>query len=76
MKTFVVRHLPKSDGDDHFGGLLKDPPEWDGSAGTPVQKKPKKGKHNKVKREPQNHGNVPMRFDVEKGSLVPVIYSG
>lgn len=73
MKTFVVRHLPKSDGDDHFGGLLKDPPEWDGSVGTPVQKKPKKGKHNKVKREPQNHGNVPMRFDVEKGSLVPVI---
>ena len=26
--TFVKRHLPISDGEDHFGGMLKDPPSW------------------------------------------------
>lgn len=27
-ETFCKRHLPKSDGEDHFGGELKDPPHW------------------------------------------------
>ena len=74
-KTFVVRHLPNSDGEDHFGGLLKDPPEWDDSVGAPVRKKARKGRSNKVKIEPQNYKTtaVPMEFDVDSGNLVPVI---
>ena len=72
-KTFVVRHLPV--GEDHFGGLLKDPPEWDDSVRAPVRKKARKGRSNKVKIEPQNHETtaVPMQYDVESGNLVPVI---
>ena len=73
--TFLVRHLPYSDGEDHFGGLLKDPPEWGGVV-SPVKKKSRGGKPSKVKTEPQNQTKkqvVPMRFDVNKGSLVPVI---
>jgi len=69
--TFIVRHLSNSDGEDHFGGLLKDPSEWDDCVGSPVKKKSRGGKSSKVKTEPQDF--PPLRFDITKGSLVPVI---
>ena len=72
-QTFIQRHLPLSDGEDHFGGELKDPPEWGGlcvlSKTTKTNKSTGK-KKSKVKPEPQE---VPMKFDVTKGCLVPYI---
>ena len=78
-QTFKVRHLPLSDGEDHFGGELKDPPQW--NTGVVQVSKPrrkghcrKKGNNRKttvVKSEPDS--NVPMRFDDKTGSLIPYI---
>ena len=74
-QTFIQRHLPLSDGEDHFGGELKDPPEWGGHGLCVLSKTTKTNKStgkkkSKVKPEPQE---VPMKFDVTKGCLVPYI---
>ena len=70
--TFIKRHLDKSDGEeDHFMGQLEDPPQWTEDVVLP-QKKKSKGKIKKVKTE-SDKLSVPMRFDVTKGDLVPVI---
>ena len=74
-QTFIARHLPLSDGEDHFGGELKDPPQWGGyvhcvpSSTTKTDTSTGK-KKSKVKPEPQE---VPMKFDVTKGCLVPYV---
>ena len=76
-QTFIARHLPLSDGEDHFGGELKDPPEWGGycvpsSTGKTNKSTGKKKSKVTVKPEPQPVP-VPMKFDVTKGCLVPYI---
>ena len=75
------RHFKLSDGEDHFGGELKDPPEWADhrflSSTTTTTKKAsgkkkskKKSKKTTVKLEPKPSSG-PMRFDEVKGCLVP-----
>jgi len=79
--TFIARHLPLSDGNDHFGGELKDPPQWGSNAESvsapskpkPVNRKRKKRKLKQVKPEPAHAEPVPMRFDPVSQSLVPYI---
>ena len=81
-RTYMNRHLKLSDGEDHFGGELKDPSEWDDNrflpSTTTTTKKSKKSSGKKkskkttVKREPKP-SSVPMRFDEVKGCLVPFI---
>jgi hypothetical protein len=71
--TFTRRHLPLSDGEDHFGGELEDPPEW----GTPelANKVPKRKKAvGKVKVEPNSTTfQGPMRFDPDEGRMVSYV---
>ena len=77
--TFMNRHLPLSDGGDHFQGRLKDPELWTAGspapAASPKIKKTKrssraagKKKNPKVKVEPTVH----RRFDSETGRLVSI----
>jgi len=80
--TFTTRHLPLSDGEDHFQGLLKDPEEWSEASAappaTPVPPTIKKRKRStrgtgkkppvKVKVEP----TPPRRFDSKTGQLVTI----
>lgn len=67
--TFTKRHLPLSDGEDHFGGELKDPPQWT-MPGT-LPSKTKHGKrHRKIKIEPRVRGSAPKKFDPTTGTLI------
>ena len=72
-ETFRERHLPLSDGEDHFGGGLKDPPQWSEEPTTVTVKPLRK----KVKVEPRegaaSSSQTPMRFDPSTGSLVPFV---
>lgn len=72
-ETFRARHLPLSDGGDHFGGGLKDPPQWTEEPTIATSKPLTK----KVKLEPRegadSSSQTPMRFDAETGSLVPFV---
>ena len=70
-KTFTTRHLPLSDGEDHFGGELKNPPLWD-DAGSIKNKTSRKNKTKQVKVETVGPA-LPMQFDPTTGSLVPFI---
>ena len=75
-KTFIKRHLPLSDGEDHFGGELKDPPNW--TTGRSVHsKEPKKRSSSavqvKVKPSDSHRDSAPMKFDPKTGSLVPYV---
>ena len=68
------RHLKLSDGEDHFGGELKDPPEWEERRFIPSTTKKsstkKKTENKSVKSEPKPSSG-PMMFDESKGRLVP-----
>ena len=78
--TFMARHLPLSDGGDHFQGLLKDPEQWTAASPAPAVVAPKikkttrssrtvsKKKNVKVKVEP----TLPRRFDSQTGRLVSI----
>ena len=75
-RTYMNRHLKLSDGEDHFGGELKDPPEWADhrflSSTTKKSSGKKKSKKTTVKPEPKpKPSSDPMRFDEVKGCLVP-----
>ena len=75
-RTCMNRHLKLSDGEDHFGGELKDPPEWADhrflSSTTKKSSGKKKSKKTTVKPEPKpKPSSGPMRFDEVKGCLVP-----
>ena len=76
-RTFEVRHLPLSDGNDakNFGGKFKF--DWAKYSWSPA--KSKSTAEPLVKREPmsrtcdtQKSHDVPMIFDVELGKLVPI----
>ena len=69
-QTFIKRHLPLCDGEDHFGGELKDPLEWTITL-SPV-KRPRRRK-TKVKVEPRTTKPTAMKFDKTTGSLVPYV---
>ena len=67
--TFKTRHLPLSDGEDHFQGLLKDPEQWTGAspADSPKIKKKKKssrtaGKKKKRKSQSRTHCSPSIRL--------------
>ena len=74
-QTYMNRHFKLSDGEDHFGGELKDPPEWDEHrfvpATTKKSREKKKKKNTAVKPEPKPSSGGPMKFDEAKGCLVP-----
>ena len=62
----MVRHAPLSDGDSkHFGGLIQDPPAW--KVKSAESSRPRRRRHHSSDDEEL----VPMRYDVEKGCLVP-----
>ena len=73
-QTYMNRHLKLSDGEDHFGGELKDPPEWEERRFIPSTTKKsstkKKTENKSVKSEPKPSSG-PMMFDESKGRLVP-----
>ena len=82
-RTYMNRHFKLSDGEDHFGGELKDPPQWADPrflSSTPTTtkkssgktKSKKKTKKTTVKVEPKP-SSVPMKFDEVKGCLVPFV---
>jgi hypothetical protein len=70
-ETFIQRHLPLSDGEDHFGGELTDPPQW-AAVSPALEKKAQKSstRNTKVKVE---RSVRPLKFDASTGSLVPYI---
>ena len=70
-QTFIKRHLPLCDGEDHFGGELKNPPLWDGASS--IKKPSRKSKTKKVKTETRVGPSLPMQFDPTTGSLVSFI---
>ena len=67
--TFNVRHLPLADGEDHFGGELKD--RW----GTPpTSPNPtKRRKVGRVKVEKDTQTTTPKKYDPVEGRLVSYI---
>ena len=71
-ETFVTRHLPLSNGEDHFGGEIKDPPAWTTSSHQPVTKRPRTRK-TRVKVEPRAEVATAMKFDKRRGALVPYV---
>ena len=77
--TFMARHMPLSDGNDHFGGELQDPPQWSSNAGSVHRKNSSSKKQEQVKPEPAQPAHmahadpVPMRFDPQTQCLVPYI---
>ena len=71
--TFNVRHLPLSDGEDHFGGELTDPNlRWGTSPKNTPTKKRKLNKVGRVKLE-KGCETTPQKYDPVKGGLVPFI---
>ena len=71
--TFNVRHLPLSDGEDHFGGELADPNlRWGTSPKNTPTKKRKLNKVGRVKLE-KGCETTPQKYDPVKGGLVPFI---
>lgn len=77
-QTFTVRHLPLSDGDDHFGGELADPNlRWGSPANTPTKQKRKRSKVGRVKagrvKVEKGCESTPQKYDRVKGCMVPII---
>ena len=70
-QTFIKRHLPLCDGEDHFGGELKEPLEWATTFSPPV-KRPRR-RNTKVKVEPGKEMTTAMKFDKTTGSLKPYV---
>ena len=70
-QTFIKRHLPLCDGEDHFGGELKEPLEWATTFSPPV-KRPRR-RNTKVKVEPGKEMPTAMKFDKTTGSLKPYV---
>jgi len=61
-RTFRVRYLPLSDGEDHFGGLVDDPKQWSMKREVEVVKRTST---TKVKKE-----DVKRATGVSKGVMV------
>jgi len=77
-QTFTVRHLPLSDGDDHFGGELADPNlRWGSPTNTPTKQKRKRSKAGRVKagrvKVEKGCESTPQKYDRVKGCMVPII---
>jgi len=75
-RTFIVRHLPLSDGtdDDFFEDYLPDPKEWNEPEPEVVPTKQKSNQRVLVKNPTTEAGpsDTIMVFDIETGELVPL----
>ena len=76
QKTFVKRHLPLSDGLDHFNGKLK---SWPAVPPKVVKRQRKSSSTRKknvkvvVENEPEPQNASPMKFDPTTGNFVPYV---
>jgi hypothetical protein len=84
VQTFKKRHLPLSDGNDHFDGKLPCPPEWlvdkpTATTSTPSPTSSKKTKRPvkrkaEVKLEPNNNQPMaPVMFDKSTGTFSDIV---